>query len=92
MFMGSNAVSLPFFDGHRCVGGPTVRWPVKNSGPGATMIYGPGLAAHAAANFSPTFQLMPGSTWRFQGWYRNNSGPCGTGANSSNSGTVVFTY
>jgi ELWxxDGT repeat protein len=92
MFMGTGAVApVPFQDGVRCVGGSTVRWQPKNSGPMGTMSYGPGLAAQAAGSFPSLFHFAAGSTWRFQTWYRNNAGPCGLGSNLSNSATVVFT-
>lgn len=91
MFMGANALnSTPFFAGVRCVASPIARWPLANSGAVGTFSYGPGLAAQAATLPAP-FQFAAGSTWRFQGWYRNSAGPCGETTNLSNSATVVFT-
>lgn len=82
---------VPFFDGRRCVTGPLVRWPIKNSGATGSFSYGPGMAAFAAGNFPAAFWLTAGSTWHFQTWYRDTAGPCATGANVSNSTSVTFT-
>ena len=38
---------------------------------------------------SPNF-ITPGSTWRFQCWYRDGSGPGGTGSNVSDGLAVTF--
>lgn len=91
LFMGSGAMAPnPFYDGVRCVASPVARWPLANSGPGGTIAYGPGLAAASSA-WPLATQLTPGSTWRFQLWYRDSTGPCGNGTNLSNSATIVFT-
>ncbi|HVS17351.1 MAG TPA: hypothetical protein VMT18_02035 [Planctomycetota bacterium] len=82
---------LPFFDGRRCVNGALLRWPVKFAGATGSFSYGPGLSAFSIANFPPAYWLTPGSVWHFQTWYRDNTGPCGSGANISNSASVLFT-
>lgn len=92
MLQGPSLVApLPFFDGRRCVSGNLLRWPLKNSGATGSFSYGPGMAAFAVANHPVAFWLTAGSTWHFQTWYRDTLGPCGTGANVSNSGSVTFT-
>jgi hypothetical protein len=92
MLQGPSLVApLPFFDGRRCVSGNLLRWPIQNSGITGSFSYGPGMAAFAVANHPPAFWLTAGSTWHFQTWYRDTAGPCGTGANVSNSASVTFT-
>jgi hypothetical protein len=34
--------------------------------------------------------ILPGTTFHFQGWYRDPAGPCGTGKNMSNAVRVIF--
>jgi hypothetical protein len=82
---------MPFHDGLRCIGGSVYRWSPQTASPVGVTSYGPGLAAHAAANFPAAFQFLAATTWNFQAWYRNPLGPCGTGSNLSSSGMVVFT-
>jgi hypothetical protein len=85
LFMGSTMVGpLPFGDGLRCAGGIVSRFPVKNSGASGSFSYGPGLIGGGAP-------ILPLSTWNFQGWYRDPAGPCGSGFNTSNALSVVFT-
>jgi len=92
LFMGTVFVGpVPFADGLRCVGGLARRWPLQNSGPSGTFVYGPGMAAYATANYPPVFWLTPGSTWHFQMWFRDPTGPCGLSSNMSNSASVTFT-
>ena len=81
VYCGLNASQLPFGDGHRCVGGGIVRFPVKNSGPGGS------FAQTGIASF---LGLSPGETRRFQGWYRDPMGPCGSAFNLTNALSVVF--
>jgi hypothetical protein len=53
-------------------------------------LLGPGIAGHAADHFPSTGAIDPGDTWRFQAWYRDPAGPCGTGFNLSNGLEVTF--
>jgi hypothetical protein len=93
LFMGNPAFSglpVPFGDGLRCIGGSTWRWNLSNTGASGTSLYGPGLAATSFADHPPAFQLQPGTDWIFQLWYRDPSGPCGSGFNVSNAVTATF--
>lgn len=86
LFSGTGAIAggagTPFRDGVRCAGGAVVRLGVTTSGAGGLAFWGPGLAA--AGGWSP------GSTRRFQAWYRDPSGPCATGSNFTNSIEATF--
>lgn len=91
LYMGaSSRPPIPFDDGVRCVASPTYRFAVVNSGPSATVAYGPGVAATAAVRFGVPGTIDPGETWYFQCWYRDSGGPCGNNANLSN--VVKVTY
>ncbi|MFT4540694.1 MAG: hypothetical protein ACI841_002622 [Planctomycetota bacterium] len=90
-FMGTTRLTaLDFGNGLRVAGGNTLRYPVKNSGAGGVLTYGPGLAAFASGNFALDGQLVAGSTWNFQTWFRDVGGPCGLGFNLSNGVAVTF--
>ena len=82
-FMGATSPMVAFGDGLRCVGGVNKRFNVKQADSAGTMLYGPGLASIAPG-------IVPGSTWRFQGWYRDPMGPCGGGFNLTNGVQVPF--
>jgi hypothetical protein len=94
LFMGSQAVQLPFGDGLLCVAGGAVGiakfTPKFTTGLG-TSVYGPGLAKYSQQNFLPAFWIHPGETWHFQLWYRDPEGPCGKGFNLTNAVAVGFT-
>ncbi len=92
LFMGPGTKpAAPFDDGVRCIGNPTFRFALENSGPAATIVYGPGLVATAATRFGPAGTIDPGETWFFQCWYRDAGGPCGQNANLSNAVKVSYT-
>jgi len=83
VFMGGTQQSTPFNDGIRCAGSPTVRFGIQSSGTAGTMgVSGP-------AGLKPG-KITPGSTWIFQTWYRNPTGPCGKGTNMSNAVLLDF--
>ncbi|MCK6447569.1 MAG: hypothetical protein L6Q99_14350 [Planctomycetes bacterium] len=89
MFMGDAwQLPTPFKDGARCVYGKIFRYPVKNTGVSGSYTYGPGLVAYSTG--WPLGTITAGSTWYFQGWYRNQTGPCGQGTNLSNAVQVDF--
>lgn len=93
VFMGAGRIAIPFGDGLRCVGAGGVgifRFPVQNAGPGGSVTYGPGIAAHSHTAFGPAGGIDPGETWRFQNWYRDPSGPCAGSFNLSNGLSVTF--
>jgi hypothetical protein len=75
---GAGAV---FGDGLRCVGGTIVRLGIRTASGGVATI-GPGLAAQGG--------WSAGLSFDFQCWYRNVSGPCGSGFNLSNGRAITF--
>ncbi|MFT4540048.1 MAG: plastocyanin [Planctomycetota bacterium] len=89
-FMGPNAIDAPFGDGRRVVGGSLNRFSVQFIGGAGDLNLGPGIADYASANFSVASQITSGSTWRFQCWYRDPGGPCGSGHNLTNGYAVPF--
>ncbi len=76
-FHGPNAVQIPFGNGFRCVGGTIQRTPVTVASGGA------------AAWTLATDAFAPGSTRRFQYWFRDPSGGPG-GSNFSDAVAVTF--
>jgi hypothetical protein len=90
VYTGENAVQLPFGDGLRCVGpGPLglVRLFSGVSSSGGTLSVSNVIStAHALSPGS----LGAGSTCNFQAWYRDPTGPCGTGSNLSNALRIVI--
>ncbi len=89
LFMGDGALApAPFGNGLRCVGGNTWRWSLSNTGFSGTSIYSD-LTGLSQSN-PVGFQLAPGTTWHFQLWYRDPSGPCGSSFNLSNAVTATF--
>jgi len=90
IFKGRTQVAPFFNDGIRCVGQVAGRYPVRQANGLGTMVEGPGLVAHFATHPSQAVRITPGTTWKFQGWYRNNSGPCGNGSNLTNGLSVTF--
>ena len=80
----------PFSDGRRCLAGPISRFAPKNSGPAGSATYGPGLAALSVASFPAVNWMLAGTTFGFQAWYRDPTGPCGSGANITNAVRAAF--
>lgn len=91
VFMGGAADATPFGDGLQCVGPGTVG--VYRFAPHTASWLGEvvedSLVAQSQA-FAPPGRISAGSTWYFQGWYRDPAGPCGSGFNLSNGVTVAF--
>jgi subtilisin family serine protease len=90
--LNNGSSGTPFGDGLLCVGAGGVgifRLPVGNSGPTGVIQQGPGTAAYACGHWAQGC-FQPGATWRFQCWYRDQLGPCGTAANLSNALGVTF--
>ncbi|MCB9914055.1 MAG: FG-GAP repeat protein [Planctomycetes bacterium] len=66
-YYGTSAIEVPFGDGFRCVGGATFRLGVASTGAS-------GNASWSVDLVHPPFaagQVVPGSTWRYQFWYRD---------------------
>ena len=82
VFAGLNAVANPFGDGVRCAGGGVVRLPVRVPD---------SQGSYEERSVASTLGLTGGDLRRFQGWYRDPAGPCGTGFNLTNGYEVTFT-
>ncbi len=73
-----------FGDGLRCVQAPVKRYPVQMPVAGGQIVFGPGAIVGPAG-------VQPGDTFHFQGWYRDNGGPCGANFNLTNALSVDWT-
>lgn len=91
-YYGPDPTQVPFGDGFRCVDAGAVGIfrlnPPELTGAGGDAarlvdFTQPPAGAGAGA-------IVPGSTWRFQFWYRDPGGPGGTGFNLSDGLTAVF--
>jgi hypothetical protein len=91
VYMGSAAAAAPFGDGVRCAGGAIFRYGAGFSGPGGTYTLGRGVAGASCALFGVPGCIDAGETWHFQGWYRDPTGPCGSGWNVTNGLSITFT-
>ena len=87
LYMGTNQIAAFFGDGHRCVGGTVWRFTVQNGGPSGSFSRGPGIIAGTFAGS----HISVGSSWNFQGWFRDPLGPCGSAFNLSNALHMTFT-
>lgn len=85
-YYGPNAIQAPFGDGFRCVGGLTQRvYPIVRANAFGTAARRVQLGAAPALG-----SVVPGSTWKFQLWYRDQGGPGGNGFNVSDGLSVDF--
>jgi hypothetical protein len=84
-FQGDAQTNLPFQDGRRCVSGAQVRLGVKAHTGGTTSFPQMGdLPVSIEGGVGG-----PGARY-YQVWYRNVTGPCGTGSNVSNGLAVIW--
>ncbi len=84
-YYGPNQIQQPFGDGFRCVGGQIFRRPVASSGAGGVMSHALDYTA-----LSPAGAILAGSTWNFQGWFRDTAAG-GAGFNLSDGYGILFT-
>lgn len=95
-YMGGAAAQVPFGNGLLCAGSGgygQFRFPAQpalSSGFYGAFRFGPGIAAHSQQFFGGLGVIQPGSTWRFQAWFRDVQNPCGGGFNTSNATSVTF--
>jgi hypothetical protein len=91
IFSGIGSVEVAFGDGLRCVGaGQVYRYPIQFATAAGTMSQGPGLAAWSLTHFPVVGHIVPGSSFRFQAWFRDPQGPCASSFNLSNAVSVTF--
>lgn len=89
-FMGPAERSpVPLGGGLRCVDAPLYRFNLGITNSAGEVHLGPGLAAFAQGQFPAIGQITAGSTWRFQGWYRDAFGSCTT-SNVTSAVAVTF--
>ncbi len=89
--MSANTIApVPFFDGRRCLQSPFSRFGVQNSGAAGQTVIGPGLSAYSIANFPAINWILAGTTFGFQTWYRDPTGPCGQASNISSAVKASF--
>jgi hypothetical protein len=94
LFMGDAQAQLPFGDGRLVVGsgasGLYRVLPPQSSGTQGALAWDGGLVANSHAANPPAGQIQAGDTWYYQAWYRDPTGPCGSGFNVSNGLQVEF--
>lgn len=91
VFMGaSSAAPVPFSGGLRCIPPPAYRFSLTSSSALGAFALGPGIVAASQVRFPASGWIAAGSTWRFQAWFRDPTGPCGS-ANLSNGVALAFT-
>ena len=74
-FYGETPTQVPLGDGLRCIASPVIRLPILTTGAGGSALWDLDLENPT----QPSGQLTPGSTWYFQFWYRDPTGPGGNG-------------
>lgn len=92
VFMGGGEGRQSFGDGLLCARAGDVgiyRFGVRATGAGS-FEEGPGIVGYGLRNFPTDGQIVAGESWYFQGWYRDSSGPCGSGFNTTNAFAVTF--
>ena len=88
-FYGPNQLQVTFGDGFRCVGGNTFRLQPIGQTDGAGFISRPVDFGSAPTNAGPG-EIVAGSTWNFQFWFRDPMGPGNSGFNLSDGLQVNF--
>ena len=97
VFMGEAALGSPVTlgDGVRCVSPGTSSLyrflPAFGSGAGGTATVGSIVDYSCGGSLPAAACIASGSTWYFQGWYRDPVGPCNQGSNLTNGLAVLFT-
>ena len=89
-FSGDTVIGpLPFGDGFRCAGGNVFRFPILNSGATGTITFG-SVVGFSNSSFGAVGQITTGSTWNYQGWYRDPAGPCSSSFNLTNALAITY--
>jgi len=84
LFAGTQATSIPFGDGWRCVGGSVMRLRSAVAVNGV-MIVQPDFTTAAGAS------IVPGTTWNYQVLYRDQTVPGGAGFNLTDALAIPMT-
>jgi hypothetical protein len=82
----NGGAGLPFGDGLRCVAGTVVRVGMKINAGNASSYPEPGDLPLSVRGMIPAY----GGTRIYQGWYRNVTGPCGSGFNLTNGVQITW--
>ena len=85
-YYGPAATQVPFGDGFRCITGQTVRLPILQT----TVVGAVSYAMDFTMPPGPSGEITAGSTWHFQFWYRDPTGPGGNGFNLTDALEVTF--
>jgi hypothetical protein len=89
-FMGTATTPVTLGDGLRCVGAPIFRYLPPRTAQAGVLTLGPGIVQHSRG-FGSSGEILAGSTWSFQAWYRDGFGsPCGARFNLSSAVQVDF--
>jgi len=76
-YFGPTPIQAPFGDGFRCVGGATNRlYPIRFTTGAGELSRPVDLTSPPASD-----RIRPGQTWYFQFWFRDGTGPGGSGFN-----------
>jgi len=84
------AISPPFGDGRRCVGGQVFRYPIRRADGAGVLGYGPTEVIALSQALPGNGAAQIASTWHYQGWYRDSGGPCDAGFNLTNGLRVTW--
>ena len=84
---------VPFRDGLLCVSPgdqKIIRFPNQMATADGTSTLGPGIVSTACNDLVDIACIEAGSVWYFQLWFRDEMGPCGSGAGTTNAVSVSF--
>ncbi len=84
-FYGSSQIQLPYGNGNLCVGGTTARLPIVLSSTSGVMVH----PVDVTSPPSSATQIVVGSTWNFQAWFRD---PLAGGAATNLSDGLAVTF
>ena len=97
LFMGTDPDCASLGDGLRGVAqgplgtGGLLRFPLRMVDAAGSFAEGPGLIGYASSQFGPAGTILAGSTWYFQGYYRDPvASPCGFHFNLTNALAITF--